>query len=203
MAKDLPQGTWRDPRSGIRYLRRKIPAQLRPFFGKGEFYKVTLETAELGAARAKLKVAVGEYERKLAEARAALASTGAAKLSHEQALDLAKRYLTARDSKGFGTGAMRLAYMLIELDDAVSRLEGTSEPTFQEMGAEAWLAYRRQISGSDDDSELEPATLARLSAEAEERHRAPGEAWLRFQRRHPRPRWRPLLGSYVAAVKLH
>jgi hypothetical protein len=39
---------------------------------------------------------------------------------------------------------MRLAYMLIELDDAVSRLEGTREPTFQEMGAEAWLALRQR-----------------------------------------------------------
>ena len=41
------RGLWRDKRSGIFYIRRKIPEALRPAFACGEFYKVTAAWLEL------------------------------------------------------------------------------------------------------------------------------------------------------------
>ncbi|WP_422058117.1 DUF6538 domain-containing protein [Sphingomonas sp.] len=40
------KGLWQDPRSGIFYLRRKVPGALRPMFNCGELYKVTLGTSD-------------------------------------------------------------------------------------------------------------------------------------------------------------
>lgn len=65
------------------------------------------------------------------------------------------------------------------------------------------MRNRRRITGADSDDEFASETLARLATEAEERHRPAGEAWLTFQRRHPRRRWRPLLETHVLALRLH
>ena len=41
-----PKGLWRDPRSGIYYLRRRIPLPLQSAFACGQLYKVSLGTAD-------------------------------------------------------------------------------------------------------------------------------------------------------------
>jgi len=56
-----PKGLWRDPRSGIFYLRRRIPRPLQSGFACGQLYKVSLGTADPRDAERKLAIANGEY----------------------------------------------------------------------------------------------------------------------------------------------
>lgn len=57
-----PKGLWRDPRSGIFYLRRRLPLPLQSAFACGQLYKVSLGTADQRDAGRKLAIANGEYE---------------------------------------------------------------------------------------------------------------------------------------------
>ena len=57
-----PKGLWRDPRSGVFYLRRRIPLPLQSAFACGQLDKVSLGTADQRDAERKLAIANGEYE---------------------------------------------------------------------------------------------------------------------------------------------
>ncbi|MFK3889788.1 DUF6538 domain-containing protein [Sphingomonas sp. NPDC079357] len=195
------KGLWQDPRSGIYYLRRKIPEALRPSFACGDFYKVSLGTGDLRDAEKRFAVANGEYERKLATFREALTRGGEGRLTPEQASALVTRHLTSRSPAGFASGGTQVAFILFELDKAVADLAGAHLPTAQSMSAEDWAAYRRRMAGSDTDDELSDEALARIQADHDARHAPPGEAWFAFQKRVPRRRWRPLLTEPVAALK--
>ncbi len=78
------KGLWQDPRSGIYYLKRKIPEALRPSFACGELYKVSLGTGDVREAEKRFAVANGEYEHKLATFREALTKGGEGRLTAEQ-----------------------------------------------------------------------------------------------------------------------
>ncbi len=66
---------FKDPRTGILYFRRVVPAALRPFFdGASSEYKRTLETRDPDEARQRYHPHAVIYEQKLAAARRALAS---------------------------------------------------------------------------------------------------------------------------------
>ena len=66
---------FKDPRTGIFYFRRVVPAALRPFFdGASSEYKRTLETRDPDEARQRYHPHAVIYEQKLAAARRALAS---------------------------------------------------------------------------------------------------------------------------------
>ena len=69
------------------------------------------------------------------------------------------------------------------------------------MSPEDWIAYRKLVSGSDDEDEFSDEALARIEAEHILRHRPPGQAWFEFQSRVPRRRWQLLLVEPVAAMK--
>lgn len=63
---------WRDPRTGIFYLRKRVPARYRPVAGPGEIRKVSLGTADRKAAvaawpdaLAKWRTMEAEWERQL------------------------------------------------------------------------------------------------------------------------------------------
>ncbi|WP_311270831.1 site-specific integrase [Sphingobium sp. WCS2017Hpa-17] len=195
------RGLWQDKRSGIYYIRRKIPEPLRPAFNCGEFYKVTLSTGDPREAEKRFAIANGEYEKKLADFREALAKGGGSSLSAAEAATLVSRLLTARSGGGFAIGGTQVAFMLRELDEAVADQTGERIPTAKSMSSEEWIAYRRSLAGSDDDDAFSPETLAAIEAEHAARYRAPGEAWFDFQRRVSRRRWRPLLGSAVVDIK--
>lgn len=195
------RGLWRDKRSGIFYIRRKIPEALRPAFACGEFYKITLGTGDQREAEKRFAVANGEYEKKLADFRAALTSADGASLSAEQARTLMDRLLTARSGGGFSVGGTRVAFLLRELDEAVADQSGERTPSAQDMTSEDWVAYRKAVAGSDKDDEFSPETLARIEADHAARHRPSGEAWFAFQRRVSRRRWRPLLSHAVVEIK--
>ena len=171
------KGLWRDPRSGIYYLRRKVPEALRLMFNCGELYKVTLATSDRREAEKKLAIANGEFEKKLAMFRETLSTQGGGTLSSEEAQALVERHLKRRSGAGFASGGLDVAFLLRELDDAVADLAGERVPTAQSMGADEWLAYRKRLAGSDTDDELSDDTISRLEADHAARHRAPGEAW--------------------------
>ena len=183
------------------YFRRKVPAELQALFGCGEFYKVPLGTKDARAAGPLLAIANGEYEKKAALFRETLKDGAAGALSPDEASALVDRHLLARSPGGFASGGLEATFLLMELDRAVDDLAGRHLPTAQSMSAEDWSAYRRRVSGSDEDDESSPETLARLEAEHALRHRTPGEAWLDYQGRVPRRRWRPLLTEPLAALK--
>ncbi|WP_136942537.1 DUF6538 domain-containing protein [Sphingomonas baiyangensis] len=172
------KGCWQDPRSGIYYIRREIPAALRPSFACGDFYKVSLGTGDLREAEKRFAVANGEYERKVAAFREALTKSGEGRLTLEQAAAFVNRHLTSRSPSGFASGGMQVAFILIELDRAVADLAGAHLPTAQSMSAEEWAAYRKRLAGSDIDEEFSHETLGRIEAEREARHAPPGHAWV-------------------------
>jgi integrase len=66
---------FKDPRTGIFYFRRVIPAPLRPFFdGATSEYKRTLDTRDPDEARQRYHPHAVAYDQKLASAKRALAS---------------------------------------------------------------------------------------------------------------------------------
>lgn len=196
-----PKGLWRDPRTGIYYLRRRIPEALKPAFACGDFHKVSLGTADPRDAERKLAIANGEFEKKVAAFREAVKSEDGGVLSAEEARTLVERHLTRRSSEGFASGGLDAAFILRELDDAVADLAGERLPTAQSMSAEEWKAYRKRVAGSDTDDELSDEAVARLEAEIAISHRETGDRWFEYQRRTPRRRWRPLLTEQIAALK--
>ncbi|MEP9404634.1 DUF6538 domain-containing protein [Sphingomonas silueang] len=184
MAK--PKALWRDPRTDIYYLRRRIPEALKPAFACGDFHKVSLGTADPRDAERKLAIANGEFEKKVAAFREVLKSEGGAVLSAEEARALVERHLTRRSSEGFASGGLDAAFILRELDDVVADLAGERLPTAQSMSAEEWKAYRKRVAGCDTDDELSDEAIARLEAEIAISHRETGERWFEYQRRsHP------------------
>lgn len=195
------KGLWQDKRTGIFYLRRKVPEQLRPLFNCGELYKVTLGTSDRREAEKRLAIANGEFEKKLATFRETLKNQGGGALSPEEAQALVERHLTRRSRSGFASGGLDVAFLLRELDDAVADQAGERLPTAQSMSAEEWIAYRKRVAGSDTDDELSDETIARLEAELAVTHRPTGERWFDYQRRTPRRRWRALLTEPVNAIK--
>lgn len=195
------KGLWRDPRSGIYYLRRKVPEALRPMFNCGELYKVTLATGDQREAEKRLAIANGEYEKKLATFRETLTNQGSGVLSLEEARALVERHLTRRSGSGFASGGLDVAFILRELDDAVADLTGERLPTAQSMSPEDWIVYRKRVAGSDTDEELADETIARLEAEVAISHRPTGQLWFDYQQRTSRRRWKPLLTGTVAALK--
>lgn len=195
------RGFWQDKRSGIFYLRRKIPEALRPAFNCGEFYKVSLGTADQREAEKKFIIANGEYEKKLAIFREALKDQGGGALFPEEAQAIVERYLTQRSGSGFATGGTQVMFILRDLDDAVADLSGERTPNAQSMTSEEWRAYRMTMAGSDEDDEFSPEVLARIEADHAARHRPPGHLWYAFQQRSPRRRRRPLLTRPVANLK--
>lgn len=195
------KGLWEDPRSGIFYLRRKVPEALRPLFNCGELYKVTLRTSDRREAEKRLAIENGEFEKKVATFRETLKNQGGGALSPEEAQALVERHLTRRSGTGFASGGLDAAFILRELDDAVADLAGERLPTAQSMSSEDWIAYRKRVVGSDTDDELSEETIARLEAEIAIRHRPIGERWLDYQQRTPRRRWRALLTEPVTALK--
>lgn len=195
------KGLSKDPRSGIYYLRRKIPEALRPAFACGDFYKVSLGTADPREAEKKCAIANGEYETKLVTFRAALANGSQHHLTPEEARLLVERDLMARSQSGFASGGASAAFILRELDEMAREMSGERLPTAQEMSPADWAASRRSISGSDDDDEFSDEALARLEAEHKARHASVGQFWFEYQHRTPSRRWLPLLKQPVAMLK--
>jgi len=193
MTDKLPTGMTRDARSGILYLRRRIPQPLIPTFGVGQFYKVSLETRDLSEARSRFAIANGEFEAKCKAFRETLANAGQGSLSPQEAESLVTRLLMNRSTTGAASGGLNAAFLLRDLDDLISDLDGERRPTAQDMSPEEWRDYLIRIGGGEDDRELAPETLAKLQARHEQAQRSWGERWLTFQRRVPRRRWRPLL----------
>ena len=78
---------FKDPRTGILYFRRVIPAALRPFFdGGASEYKRTLDTRDPNEARQRYHPHAVVYEQKLAAARRSpLAARGPATTSARHA----------------------------------------------------------------------------------------------------------------------
>jgi len=196
-----PKGLWRDPRSGIFYLRRRIPLPLQKAFACGQLYKVSLGTADPRDAERKLAIANGEYEQKCDQFRATLANGVAGSFTSDEARVLVDRLLTARSATGFASGGMDVAFFLKELDDAVADQSGDHRATAQDMSSAEWIAYRKKLAGSDIDDEFSPETLARIEAHHASVHRDPGDLWFSFQKRVPHRRWRPLLSFAVAKIK--
>lgn len=203
MADKLPTGMTQDSRSGILYLRRRIPQPLIPAFSVGQFYKVSLETRDLSEARSRFAIANGEFEAKCKAFREALANADQGSLSPEEAEGLVTRLLMNRSTAGVASGGLNAAFLLRDLDDLISELEGERRPTAQDMTPEEWREYLTRISGGEDDRELAPETLARLQERHEQDQRSWGDRWLAFQRRVPRRRWRPLLRQTIEDVKRH
>lgn len=59
----------KDPRTGIFYLRRGIPVELRPFFNGKHEHKVSLGTRDPGQAKARFSEPNAAYEQQLEIAR--------------------------------------------------------------------------------------------------------------------------------------
>ncbi len=196
-----PKGLWRDPRSGIFYLRRRIPLPLQSAFACGQLYKVSLATADPRDAERKLAIANGEFEQKCDQFRATLANGVAGSFTSDEARVLVERLLTARSATGFASGGMDVAFVLKDLDDAVADQAGDHRSTAQDMSPAEWIAYRKKLAGSDLDDEFSPETLARIEAHHASVHRDPGALWFSFQKRVPRRRWRPLLSFAVTKIK--
>lgn len=196
-----PKGLWRDPRSGIFYLRRRIPLPLQSAFACGQLYKVSLGTADPRDAERKLAIANGEFEQKCDQFRATLANGVAGSFTSDEARVLVDRLLTARSATGFASGGMDVAFFLKDLDDAVADQAGDHRSTAQDMSPAEWIAYRKKLARSDLDDEFSPETLARIEAHHASVHQDPGELWFNFHKRVPRRRWRPLLSFAVAKIK--
>jgi hypothetical protein len=67
----LMAAPWKHPNTGYFYLRRQIPAPLRPAFGGKSLYKVTLDTKIASEANILFLKANAELETRFEEARAA------------------------------------------------------------------------------------------------------------------------------------
>ena len=196
-----PKGLWRDPRSGIFYLRRRIPLPLQSAFACGQLYKVSLGTADRRDAERKLAIANGEFEQKCDQFRTTLENGVAGSFTSDEARVLVDRLLTARSATGFASGGMDVAFFLKHLDDAVADQAGDHRSTAQDMSPAEWIAYRKNLAGSDHGDEFAPETLARIEAHHASVHGDPGALWFNYQKRVPRRRWRPLLSFAVAKIK--
>ncbi|TVV69827.1 DUF6538 domain-containing protein [Sphingomonas solaris] len=203
MTEKLPTGMARMGPYSILHLRRRIPKPLIPAFGIGEFYKVSLETRDLSEARSRFAIANGEFEIKCKAFREALANAGQSSLSPDEAEGLVTRLLRHRSDTGLASGGVQAAFLLRDLDDLVSELQGERRPTAQDMSPDEWREYLIRIGGGEDDGELAPDTLTILQEKHEQDQRSWGERWLAFQRRVPRRRWRPLLRQTIEDVKRH
>jgi len=74
---------FKDPRTGILYFRRVIPAELRPFFdGGASEYKRTLDTRDPNEARQRYHPHAVVYEQKLAAARRSPLAARRSRASH-------------------------------------------------------------------------------------------------------------------------
>ena len=69
MATYRMANVWRDPRTGICYLRRGIPAPLRPHLGGLWELKVSLRTKDPKVAKQRYPIVAAEADRRLEEAR--------------------------------------------------------------------------------------------------------------------------------------
>ncbi|WP_426263230.1 DUF6538 domain-containing protein [Sphingomonas sp. PWP1-2] len=103
---------WSDPRTGRLYLRRQIPAQLRPFFGGRAIYKKTLGTKAADEARSAFTRENAILEDRLAAARKALSDGHGA----PDPSGIVRRWFSgAAVDKALG-GQQRLMLALMQLD---------------------------------------------------------------------------------------
>jgi hypothetical protein len=77
---------WRHPQTGAYYIRRQIPAALRPQLDGRALWKVGLGTKDPDEARRKFVVATAELEARFDDARKALAARGTRRTSDRIAL---------------------------------------------------------------------------------------------------------------------
>jgi integrase len=113
---------FKDPRTGIYYFRRVIPAALRPFFdGASSEYKRTLKTKDAAEARQLYPQCAVVYEQKLAAARRSLASQqfrSAREMVDAYLDDVSEQQLQGMAQKlaALELGAFRYAHNLVDHD---------------------------------------------------------------------------------------
>ena len=102
---------WTDPRTGRYYLRRQIPALLRPSFGNRVIYKKSLGTRDIGEARTAFAAENAKFEERLSAAREGIAK----KRSHSPS-ELVRRWFSDPAVGNGISGEQRQLYALMRLD---------------------------------------------------------------------------------------
>ena len=84
---------WKHPPTGIYYLRRQIPEQIRPAFGGKALRKVSLGTKSVSDASILFLQANAALEQRFEEARARIRATGSPMATQrDQASDMMSAY---------------------------------------------------------------------------------------------------------------
>lgn len=109
---------YRNPTSGVYYLRRQIPAELRPAFGGRSLYQKTLGTRDYVQAARLFTSANAQLESQFETARQRLATTGDCRPSQvEEADALIRAYFEPEEGvEGGLNGPERLVLAFIEID---------------------------------------------------------------------------------------
>jgi len=82
---------WKDPRTGIYYIRRGVPAELKEQLGS--VYKLSLRTKDPAEAKSRFIIALAKCDRLFSETRARLQSPPITELSREEASRYADAWL--------------------------------------------------------------------------------------------------------------
>ena len=109
---------WIHPQTGVYYLRRQIPAALRPAFGGSALHKHSLRTKDVARAALLFTAANAELDRRFEEARQRLRKTGSpAPSARDRADKLMLAYFRGPEfMEGGLDGPERLELARLELD---------------------------------------------------------------------------------------
>jgi integrase len=126
---------WKDPRTGIFYIRRAVPADLRDKLGW--FYKRSLQTRDPQEAKRFFTIALAKSEKLFAETRRALGEPEKTEMSQEEAERLADIWLATvlEEDEGFRREGGGDADLFLNVKEAVEQAGGVS--TFSEAQAVA------------------------------------------------------------------
>jgi hypothetical protein len=115
VAKFIMATPFKDPRTGMLYLRRGVPEGLRPAFEGRSIFKVSLRTKDAADARAVFTIENAKFEDRLKDARRQLAEGTLAPTP----VALIRRWTNASGIGQALSGSQKLSALLMELDAAV------------------------------------------------------------------------------------
>ena len=138
---------WADPRTGRLYLRRQIPATLRPAFGGRAVFKISLRSKDVAEARAAFARENAAFEQRLSAARLAVADGAVA----PNPAGLVKRWFDGPAVDGGLPGPRRLLLALMSLDTMVVEWLGDECAIENEVAPAStdWLAVARDSDSLD------------------------------------------------------
>lgn len=162
---------WKHPETGVYYLRRQIPAAIRPAFGGRQLHKVSLGTRDAKDATVLFLQANAELEIRFEQARARYRATGSPLPSaRDRADELVGGYFNGPPrAEGGLDGEGRLLLARLEIDRGLWNETPSGLASVPSSDADAW----ERLAGNAALFRLHPGTVRHLQ------NHAPGAIWRR------------------------